>query len=74
MSASTIIWTSRVKSTSGFQPSCRCALLRVANQVIDFGRAQEGRIELHVFLPVEAGMRERDLDQIADRMRDAGRR
>ena len=44
----------------------------VAEQVIDFGRPKQRRIDLHVLLPVEADVRERDLDEFSHRMADAG--
>ena len=47
-------------------PELALGLRRVAEQPIDFGRAQELRIHAHVALPVEAGVREGDLDQLAD--------
>ena len=71
-SASTIISTSCLKSTPGVQPSSVRAFDAVAEQMIDFGRPQQRRIDAHVLLPVEADARERDLDQLAHRVADAG--
>src|SRR5215210_971171 len=41
-------------------------LRRVADQLIDLGRAQELRVGLHVLLPVEADVGERDLCELTD--------
>src|SRR5690349_23547127 len=44
----------------------------VANQMIHFCRTEERRIDPHILLPVESGMRERDLNEVFHRMADAG--
>src|SRR4051812_49282089 len=50
------------------RPSQLLARLRaVANQVLDFGRTDEQRIERHVFVPIEPDVPKRDLDEVANR-------
>src|SRR5436190_13162686 len=57
----------------GRRPSeLRARLRRIAEQMIHFGRTQERRVDPNVFLPVEACMAERDLDELAHRVADAG--
>src|SRR6478609_10063025 len=46
---------------------------RIADQLVDLGRPEECRIEHHVAVDLEAGMRERHLDALADGVRLAGR-
>ena len=48
-------------------------LRAVADEMLHFGRTDERRIELDVLVPVEPGGAERDFDQVADRVADAGR-
>src|SRR4030095_5197514 len=38
----------------------------------DLSRAQQGRVQLHVLLPLEAGVSERDLDQLPNRVALSG--
>src|SRR6185503_12712399 len=42
----------------------RSRLVAVANQMLDFGRTNQRRIELDVLAPVEAGVRKRHLHQV----------
>ena len=44
----------------------------VADQVVHFGGTQEGGVDPDMLLPVEAGVREGDLHEVAHGMADAG--
>ena len=55
------MWTRRLKSTRRPPESLR-ALGGVAEQVIDFGRPDQIRIDPDVILPVEPGLGERNLE------------
>ena len=61
-----------LNATFGVQPSCVRALVAVAEQMIDFGRPDERGIGADVLLPVEAGVPERDLDELLHGVADAG--
>ena len=71
-SESTISLTISSKLVRGSQPSFSRALRRVADQVLDLGRAQEARVDAHVLLGVEPDVREGDVDELAHRVRLAG--
>ena len=72
-SLSTIISTSSSKPTLGFQPSFSRALRRVADEQVDLGRPHEARVLHDVSGPVvDADLGERDVEQLADRVRLAG--
>ena len=72
-SASTIISTSAAKLVRGVHPSARGRLGRVADEQVDLGRAVEALVLHHVVVPVETDATERDLAQLADRVRLAAR-
>ena len=72
-SARTIISTSARESHAG-RPAEHAARLRgVPDQVIDLGRAEQRGVLAHVTARVEAHDPERDLDEVAHRVRLAGR-
>src|SRR5262245_62894095 len=58
---------------SGLPAELVARLRRVADEMVDLGRPQERRIGLHVLLGVELGMAERELCELADGVRLAGR-
>ena len=72
MSASTISRARSRPSTVAFHPSCRVRLGRVADQGVDLGRAEVALVETHVVLPVQSGVRERDLEELTDREAHTG--
>ena len=59
------------KWTVGSQSRSNFAFVGSPNQVVHLGRAQERGIDPDVLLPVEAGVREGDLHEVADRAADA---
>ena len=73
MSESTIISTSPRKSTFGLPAELAPSPCRVAEQQVDLGGAHEPRIDHDVLLVVEAHVTERDLAELADRVRLARR-
>ena len=72
MSASTIIVTSALKSTSGVHPSFWRAFVDIANEVIDLRGPKQLGILLDARFPVEPRVLARDLHQLADGMAHAG--
>ena len=67
-----MIRTSLSKWTVGSQSRSTLRLRGIPDQVVHFGGAQDRGIDPDVLLPVEASVREGDLDQVADRVADAG--
>ena len=68
-SASTIIVIRSANECVGSHPSVFFAFGGIPDQQVDLGRAQEPVVDHDVVLPVEAGVTERDLAELADRVR-----